>query len=68
MKGGLCMKKKKIVLGSISAILSLGLLFGCGTPQDEQEPDPTEEPNEQNDQMDKDEDNKNEMQEEQEDQ
>ena len=34
------MKTKKIVLGSISAILSLGLLFGCGTPQDEQEPEP----------------------------
>ncbi|MCM3731142.1 hypothetical protein M3196_05615 [Fictibacillus nanhaiensis] len=48
------MKFKKVVLGSLSAFLSLGLLFGCGTPQDEQEPDPTEEPSEENDQPNKD--------------
>ena len=41
---------KKIILGSFLAILSTGLLFGCGTPNDEQEPDPTEEPSEQQDQ------------------
>ncbi|WP_167396043.1 hypothetical protein [Lysinibacillus parviboronicapiens] len=38
---------KKIILGTFIAILSTGLLFGCGTPNDEQEPDPTEEPSEQ---------------------
>ncbi|MGN4124230.1 hypothetical protein ACMGD3_04290 [Lysinibacillus sphaericus] len=38
---------KKIVLGTFTAILSTGLLFGCGTANDEQEPDPTEEPSEQ---------------------
>jgi hypothetical protein len=61
------MKLKKIALGSLSAFLTLGLLFGCGTTQDEQEPDPTEEPSEQNDEPNKD-DDKNEMQEEQKDQ
>jgi hypothetical protein len=65
-KGGVSMKKKKLVLGSLSAILSLGLLFGCGTPQDEQEPDPTEEPSEENDEPDKN-DKDNEMNEEQKD-
>lgn len=58
------MKFKKVVLGSLSAFLSLGLLFGCGTPQDEQEPDPTEEPSEENDEPNKD-DKENEMNEEQ---
>ena len=38
---------KKIVLGTFAAVLSTGLLFGCGTANDEQEPDPTEEPSEQ---------------------
>ena len=38
---------KKLILGSFTTILSIGLLFGCGTPNDEQEPDPTEEPSEQ---------------------
>jgi len=38
---------KKVKLGTFTAILSTGLLFGCGTPNDEQEPDPTEEPSEQ---------------------
>ncbi|MEK4230497.1 hypothetical protein [Solibacillus sp. FSL H8-0538] len=38
---------KKRILGTFTAILSIGLLFGCGTPNDEQEPDPTEEPSEQ---------------------
>jgi len=38
---------KKIVLGTFTAVLTTGLLFGCGTPNDEQEPDPTEEPSEQ---------------------
>lgn len=41
---------KKILLGTFTAILSTGILFGCGTPNDEQEPDPTEEPSEQRDQ------------------
>ena len=41
------MKFKKIIGGTFIAILSTGLLFGCGTPNDEQEPDPTEEPTEQ---------------------
>lgn len=38
---------KKIILGTFTAVLSTGLLFGCGTANDEQEPDPTEEPSEQ---------------------
>lgn len=38
---------KKIILGIFTAVLSTGLLFGCGTANDEQEPDPTEEPSEQ---------------------
>ncbi|MET4559635.1 hypothetical protein ABIA69_000778 [Lysinibacillus parviboronicapiens] len=38
---------KKIILGTFTAVLSIGLLFGCGTANDEQEPDPTEEPSEQ---------------------
>ncbi|WP_368652962.1 hypothetical protein AB4Y30_14650 [Ornithinibacillus sp. 4-3] len=46
------MKFKKLLLASLTAILSTGLLFGCGTPNDEQEPDPTEEPSEQRDQRD----------------
>ena len=41
------MKLKKIIGGTFIVILSTGLLFGCGTPNDEQEPDPTEEPTEQ---------------------
>ncbi|WP_165769104.1 hypothetical protein [Virgibacillus profundi] len=44
------MKLKKLTLGMVTAILSTGLLFGCGTEQDEQEPDPSEEPSEQQDQ------------------
>jgi len=38
---------KKLLFGTLTAILSTTLLFGCGTPNDEQEPDPTEEPSEQ---------------------
>jgi len=38
---------KKLVLGTATAILSTSLLFGCGTANDEQEPDPSEEPSEQ---------------------
>lgn len=53
------MKFKKVSLAVYTAILSTVLLFGCGTPNDEQEPDPTEEPSEQRDQ------NKNELEEEQ---
>ncbi|WP_205317672.1 hypothetical protein [Oceanobacillus zhaokaii] len=41
------MKLRKLTLGMITAILSTGVLFGCGTVQDEQEPDPSEEPSEQ---------------------
>ncbi|WP_187695451.1 hypothetical protein [Oceanobacillus piezotolerans] len=41
------MKLKKLTMGMVIAFLSTGLLFGCGTPNDEQEPDPTEEPSEQ---------------------
>ncbi|WP_167396051.1 hypothetical protein [Lysinibacillus parviboronicapiens] len=41
---------KKLIIGTFTAILSTGLLFGCGTANDEQEPDPTEEPSEQQDQ------------------
>lgn len=41
------MKFKKLVGGTFVTILSISLLFGCGTPNDEQEPDPTEEPSEQ---------------------
>lgn len=44
------LKIKKIALGACTAMLSIGLLFGCGTTNDEQEPDPTEEPSEQQDQ------------------
>lgn len=44
------MKFNKFILAILTAILSTGLLFGCGTPNDEQEPDPTEEPSEQRDQ------------------
>lgn len=44
------MKLKKFTLGMFTVLLSTGLLFGCGTPNDEQEPDPTEEPSEQHDQ------------------
>jgi hypothetical protein len=40
------MKKKKFLLGLLSAVLSLGLLAGCNGV-DEDEPDPTEEPSEQ---------------------
>ncbi|GAB3066739.1 hypothetical protein [Virgibacillus ainsalahensis] len=43
------MKLRKLIFGTLAAILSTGLLFGCGTV-DEQEPDPTEEPSEQQDQ------------------
>jgi YhcN/YlaJ family sporulation lipoprotein len=41
------MKAKKYVLGLLSAILSVGFLFGCNDKKDEAEPDPTEEPSEQ---------------------
>lgn len=44
------MRYKKIILGMLSACLTTGVLFGCGTPNDEQEPDPTEEPSEERDQ------------------
>ncbi|MFC0273944.1 hypothetical protein ACFFIX_21405 [Metabacillus herbersteinensis] len=43
------MRFKKIMLGMFTALLTTGLLFGCGTPNDEQEPDPTEEPSEEKD-------------------
>ncbi|GIO24843.1 hypothetical protein [Oceanobacillus sp. J11TS1] len=42
------MDSKKFIVGAITAILSMGVLFGCATNNDNQEPDPTEEPNEQN--------------------
>lgn len=38
---------KKLLLGTFTALLSIVLLSGCGTANDEQEPDPTEEPSEQ---------------------
>ena len=41
------MKTKKYALGLLSAILSVGFLFGCNDKKDEAEPDPTEEPSEQ---------------------
>ena len=41
------MKAEKYVLGLLSAILSVGFLFGCNDKKDEAEPDPTEEPSEQ---------------------
>lgn len=44
------MKFRKLALGTFIAVLSTGFLFGCATPNDEQEPDPTEEPSEQHDQ------------------
>ncbi|HLR66832.1 hypothetical protein [Virgibacillus alimentarius] len=44
------MRFKKLTIGTLAAILSTGLLFGCGTANDNQEPDPTEEPSEQQDQ------------------
>jgi hypothetical protein len=39
-------KFNKLLFSMMIAILPIGLLFGCGT-QDDQEPDPTEEPTEQ---------------------
>lgn len=53
------MKLQKVLLGTSAVILSTGLLFGCGTNNDEQEPDPTEEPSEEQNQ------GENEMEEEQ---
>ncbi|WP_174612717.1 hypothetical protein [Virgibacillus ihumii] len=43
------MNLKKLTIGASTVILSSGLLFGCGSPNlnDEQEPDPTNEPSEQ---------------------
>lgn len=41
------MKFKKLTLCMVTSILSAGILFGCGTVQDEQQPDPSEEPAEQ---------------------
>ncbi|CDQ41611.1 MULTISPECIES: hypothetical protein [Virgibacillus] len=41
------MKEKKLPVAIFTALLSTGLLFGCGTTNDEQEPDPSEEPTEQ---------------------
>ncbi|USL38896.1 YhcN/YlaJ family sporulation lipoprotein [Priestia megaterium] len=41
------MKKRKYLLGLLSTILSVGVLFGCNDKKDEAEPDPTEEPSEQ---------------------
>lgn len=38
---------KKMIKGAFTTILSAGLLFGCGTANDEEEQDPTEEPSEQ---------------------
>ncbi|WP_172954393.1 hypothetical protein [Solibacillus sp. R5-41] len=38
---------KKLIIGAFTTILSIGILSGCGTANDEQEPDPTEEPSEQ---------------------
>ena len=35
------MKTKKYALGLLSAILSVGFLFGCNDKKDEAEPDPT---------------------------
>ncbi|UOQ91974.1 hypothetical protein MUO14_15865 [Halobacillus shinanisalinarum] len=42
------MNLKKLMLGSFIAILSTGLLVGCGNANDEEKPNPTEEPTEQN--------------------
>lgn len=44
------MRFRKLALAMFITTLSTGLLFGCGTPNDEQEPDPTEEPSEQRNQ------------------
>lgn len=40
------MKPKKYILGLLTTVVSLSLLFGCNGV-DEDEPDPTEEPSEQ---------------------
>ncbi|WP_274307443.1 hypothetical protein [Solibacillus daqui] len=54
---------KKVITGAFAVILSTGLLYGCGTANDEQEPDPTEEPSEQQeDQNDNQNDNHNDNQ------
>lgn len=36
----------KVILGTFTAILSTAFLFGCGTPNDEVEPNNTEPPSE----------------------
>ncbi|WP_275949836.1 hypothetical protein [Oceanobacillus jordanicus] len=40
------MKLRKLLVSTLVVTLSTGLLFGCGTTGDEQEPDPSEEPSE----------------------
>ncbi|MCK1988094.1 hypothetical protein MPH48_08225 [Lysinibacillus fusiformis] len=40
---------KKLVLGTFTAVLTTGLLFGCGTANDDQEPEQTEAPSNQQD-------------------
>lgn len=45
MKGGNEVKKRKYLFSFMSALLSFGILTGCGV--DDNEPDPTEEPSEQ---------------------
>ncbi|MTH53431.1 hypothetical protein GKZ89_08375 [Bacillus mangrovi] len=59
------MKINKWMSLSAASLLSLGMLAGCNAPNDEKEPDPTEEPSEQNDEMNKN-DDKDELKEEQE--
>lgn len=42
------MKKRKYLFAFVSALLSFGILTGCGVDRvDDKEPDPTEEPSEQ---------------------
>ncbi len=50
---------KKIILGTFTAVLSTGLLFGCGTANDETELNSTEAPSEQQEDLNQN-DNKNE--------
>lgn len=47
MKGGNKVKKRKYLFTFMSALLSFGILTGCGDDVDDNEPDPTEEPSEQ---------------------
>lgn len=53
---------KKIILGTFTVVLSTGLLFGCGTANDETELNSTEAPSEQQEDLNQN-DNKTEHQE-----